>query len=292
MFSYRGTCIGIHFRDTLHGKSDIFQISGKADYRCGFVRSKDYRNNADRYYYFEVSDYSHYEEDQPGVFSFNGSYLKESKYVQTNVNINSLFADGILNIISSLMAKEKSEKLQSISSMMNPYMFSGDLYFSSDFKTFSYNVPYILAANTKKENQAVMISFNGNNESVQLDNVSFIMNKIAVDASGMLEFSNNYKDFLFSLDILNEASKNGELTISEAVEKAKTTSATLKKLEQNGNIEIREENIYRNPLSIFKDVKMEELATLNEEQSYAAKTIINSLSYFCCFILLSSCKLR
>ena len=156
-------------------------------------------------YYFEVSDYSHYEEDQPGVLSFNGSYLKESKYVQTNLNINSLFADGILNIISSLMAKEKSEKLQSISSTIKPYMFSGDLYFSSDFKTFSYNVPYILAANTKKENQAVMISFNGNNESVQLDNVSFIMNKIAVEASGMLEFSNNYKDFLFSLDLLNEA---------------------------------------------------------------------------------------
>jgi len=87
---------------------------------------------------------------------------------------------------------------------------------------------------------------------------------------------NATKRQLAVLELLENSTRNGELTLSEAVGKAKTTSATLKKLEANGNIEIKEENIYRNPLSIFKNIKIEELATLNEEQNYAAKTIINS----------------
>jgi len=64
---------------------------------------------------------------------------------------------------------------------------------------------------------------------------------------------------------------------SEAIEKAKTTSATLKKLAENGNIETKEENIYRNPLAIFDKVKREELAILNEEQNYAFKVILNAI---------------
>ena len=71
--------------------------------------------------------------------------------------------------------------------------------------------------------------------------------------------------------------KNNEYTISEAANIAKTTPATLKKLAENGNIEIFEESIFRNPLSIFKKVKREPLAQLNEEQNYAQKAIMNAI---------------
>jgi len=79
------------------------------------------------------------------------------------------------------------------------------------------------------------------------------------------------------VDIIKNYSANGELTVNEVISRAKTTNATLKKLADNLNIEIKEENIYRNPLSIFKDVPIEDLAKLNEEQKYAAKTILNSI---------------
>ncbi len=79
------------------------------------------------------------------------------------------------------------------------------------------------------------------------------------------------------LNILMKETPSGELTLADAANIAKTTSATLKKLHANGNIEIKEENIFRNPLSIFEDVKVEELAKLNDEQNYACKTILSGI---------------
>ena len=80
------------------------------------------------------------------------------------------------------------------------------------------------------------------------------------------------------LNILKNQSSHGELTLAQAIKNAKTTSATLHKLHENGNIEIREENLFRNPLEIYKDVKIEDLAKLNDEQNYAKKVILNSIA--------------
>ena len=67
-------------------------------------------------------------------------------------------------------------------------------------------------------------------------------------------------------------------SLQEIIAKAKTTITTLKKLQIKGNIEIEEKEISRNPLSIFKDIKRENLAQLNEEQNFAFKTILNAIN--------------
>ena len=72
--------------------------------------------------------------------------------------------------------------------------------------------------------------------------------------------------------------KNDKYTMADAINNIKTTPATIKKLLQNGNIEIIEENIFRNPLSIFSNVKKEPLAKLNEEQNFALKAIMKSVN--------------
>ena len=67
-------------------------------------------------------------------------------------------------------------------------------------------------------------------------------------------------------EILELLQKLGEISLTEFEKKAKTTRATMKKLEAIGCIKITEEQIYRNPLNIFKENKIEPLSPLSKEQ--------------------------
>ena len=162
------------------------------------------KNSSTYDFTFEVSDYSHLEEDEPGVIKLNGSFLEKSKYVQANASINSTFVDSIAEFVFEFMNESEVENFKNIIPSLNPYMISGDIYFSTDFNSFSYNVPYLVAANTKEENQVVMLSVNGNDESLQIDNFSLIFNKIAFECAATLETPNK-KDLLFTLDLKSGA---------------------------------------------------------------------------------------
>ena len=74
-------------------------------------------------------------------------------------------------------------------------------------------------------------------------------------------------------EILNLLKEKGKSSLIEFEELAKTTRATMKKLADAGFIKIEEEYIYRNPLSIFKDVKKEPLFELQGEQIEAYEGI-------------------
>lgn len=90
-------------------------------------------------------------------------------------------------------------------------------------------------------------------------------------------YSNHNNATKRQIEILDKLKTIVPIPLSEATEQCATTRATLKKLEENGNIKIQEENIFRNPLAIFNKTQREELATLNEEQAYAYKAILNSI---------------
>ncbi len=65
----------------------------------------------------------------------------------------------------------------------------------------------------------------------------------------------------------------GKSSLIEFEERAKTTRTTMKKLAEAGFVKIEEEYIYRNPLSIFKDIEIEPLSELQGEQITAYEGI-------------------
>lgn len=69
------------------------------------------------------------------------------------------------------------------------------------------------------------------------------------------------------LQILELLEKYKRVNLSEFEKVAKTTRATMKKLESIGCVRIFEDELYRNPLSIFSDVQKEDLYPLSEEQN-------------------------
>ena len=78
-------------------------------------------------------------------------------------------------------------------------------------------------------------------------------------------------------EILELLKTRGKSSLIEFENIAKTTRATMKKLADGGFVKIEEEYIYRNPLSIFKDVQKEPLFELQGEQIEAYEGIRGKL---------------
>lgn len=74
-------------------------------------------------------------------------------------------------------------------------------------------------------------------------------------------------------EILELLKQNGKMNLTEFEKLAKTTRATMEKLEKLGCVKISDEEIYRNPLEIFKDCKKEDLYDLSKEQESVYQSI-------------------
>lgn len=70
---------------------------------------------------------------------------------------------------------------------------------------------------------------------------------------------------------------DGEYKFSEFLKEAKTTSKTVKKLAETGNVEIFDKEIYRNPLKVFENQTKDDFLTLNRHQKDALAEIVNSM---------------
>ncbi len=78
-------------------------------------------------------------------------------------------------------------------------------------------------------------------------------------------------------EILELLKKSGKSPLIEFEEQAKTTRATMKKLESLGYVKFNLEYVYRNPLTIFKDVPVEPLYELSNEQEEVYQGIKSKL---------------
>ena len=150
---------------------------------------------------FELSDYSHLEEIEPGMLKLDGSYLNASHYFQTNVTLSSLYVDSLAALAAQFLDEENAQKIDSVQKTIEPFVLSGDVYASTDLKTFSYNIPYVLLANTKADNQALMFALNGTDSSIQLNQLSLIVGKFAMEASASLDSAPDSSDKFFTADI-------------------------------------------------------------------------------------------
>ena len=143
----------------------------------------------------EVSDYSMNDADEPSILSFNGSYLIDSKYIQISSLLNRVYVQSAMGFAREFMPEKDREKLDKPIEFTRPYMFTGELYFSTNFDSISYYVPYLVMANTQKENQLLLVSVNGNNQTVQLDRFDLIYGKMGMNVTGGLEIESDSMNF-------------------------------------------------------------------------------------------------
>ena len=154
----------------------------------------------------EINDYSHIDDNfTQGTLRFDGSYLTDSKYVQTSVSLNTIYLDSVLEITKQVIPENKGTSLEQIIKSVAGFVFSGDAYFSTDFKSVSYNLPYLVLANTQKENQVLLFAMNGNEQSIQVNNFYLVYDTFAIDATASLDSMPDSPDKFYTIDILSSS---------------------------------------------------------------------------------------
>ena len=156
----------------------------------------------------EVNDYSHIGESDSysqGTVKLDGSYLSESKYIQTSVSLNTIYLDTVLGIVQQVLNQKEANTLEQTMGAVSGFVFTGDAYFSTDLKSISYNIPYLVLANSKKDNQVLLLALNGNEQSIQLNNFYLIYNAFALNATASLDSMPDSSDKFFTVDILSSS---------------------------------------------------------------------------------------
>lgn len=150
----------------------------------------------------EVYDYSRVEQGSPGLIKFDGSYLLSSNYIQTNASLNSIYLDSILDFVLQALDKKVADSLEGVKAGIKNFIFSADAYFSTDFQSLSYSIPYVVIANTSKDNQVLMLTANGNEQSIQLNQLSLVYGKYALEAGATLDIDPSTSDMFYTVDLL------------------------------------------------------------------------------------------
>ena len=154
----------------------------------------------------ELNDYSHIDDNfTQGTLRFDGSYLTDSKYIQSSVSLNTIYLDTVLGIANEVMPEKGSNSIKKLLNNVAGFVFSGDAYLSTDFKSVSYNLPYLVLANTQKENQVLMLAINGNEQSIQVNNFYLVYNSFAIDATASLDSMPDSSDKFYTIDILSSS---------------------------------------------------------------------------------------
>ncbi|MBR1640412.1 MAG: translocation/assembly module TamB domain-containing protein [Treponema sp.] len=149
----------------------------------------------------DVYDYSHSDESIPGLIHLDGSYLTKSNYVQSNLSLNSIYLDSLALFAAQVMDEKNSATVQNFSDKLSPYVLTGDAYISTDLKSISYNVPYVMLANTRKDNQALLFALNGTEENIQLNQFSLVLGSYAMEATASLDKNPDTSDVFFDINM-------------------------------------------------------------------------------------------
>lgn len=139
---------------------------------------------------FEASDFSHLEYDQPAIVAVNGSILLGKKpFLQASAEVSNLFIDSALKKGAFFLKDKIARKLSSAAQKVSPYIASVDVFVSSDFKSFSFNIPYAIAANTQKDRQMLIFSADGNEDTFNITDFDLVFGGASVQLSTQANLS-------------------------------------------------------------------------------------------------------
>ena len=144
---------------------------------------------------FEVSDYSHYESDTPGIIKLNGSYIQGIKYVQANLSASSIYLDSLAQTAAFVAGSSSSF------SFLKNYLFNGEMFFSTNFNSLSFSVPYAFVADTKKNDRFLYLSLDGNDSSIQVSRLDYISGSNFSSFSALYEKSPDNDGAFISADL-------------------------------------------------------------------------------------------
>lgn len=150
----------------------------------------------------DVYDYTHLFADEPGKISIGGSFLlEEKKYLQTQIEVSGFAIDAFMSTAVFFVDNELGSSLASLKQTLLPFVMTTEIYFSSDLSELVYNVPYMIVANTAKDREFALVSFNGNESAINVSNFDILFAGQNITANLNADFSSGYRDIIFSSNV-------------------------------------------------------------------------------------------
>lgn len=128
---------------------------------------------------------SHVQTDGGAKFGARGTFSSENKKTRVNANVtlSSLFLDTAASYAAFFMSQSAAQGIESKLEKLSPYKADAELSFSTDLKGASFSVPKISLVNTLREDQYVLVSFEGNESSVKNMTVDAQYGSVFVEAA-------------------------------------------------------------------------------------------------------------
>ncbi len=134
---------------------------------------------------FEVSDYSH--DGDPGVVSLFGSYSPLTKASQASLSFSAIYIDSMVKTAAFFAEENMQPLLLAGADAVQSYVFSCDTFASGVGKEFSFSVPYAILANTKRDDQMLILEADGNQQTFQLSRLEFVFGGQKLLMDGIIE---------------------------------------------------------------------------------------------------------
>ena len=150
-------------------------------------------------YQFSVYDYMHQNNGSLGKISSDGSVLLEGKpYLQSSFSFDNLYLEAILNSAAFFLDEKQNSALASAKGIVSSLIMSSEIYVSSDFKALAYNIPFVVIANTKKDNSMMFASLAGNEQNTQISRFDLLFAGQEFSLNLFTDYSEGLKNMFFN----------------------------------------------------------------------------------------------
>ena len=147
------------------------------------------------------NDYSHEDAEQPGEISVEGTLsAARNMSVEMEVDVNRMYLDTIARAIGAVAGGDLAAQIDSIAPKLAPFISSGEIYLSTDMKDFTFNCPYIIAANTMVDRQMLLLSLDGSNKSVSVSQLEVVYGKQSFRATANADLFLEENQIIFGTD--------------------------------------------------------------------------------------------
>ncbi|WP_428769058.1 translocation/assembly module TamB domain-containing protein [Treponema sp. HNW] len=151
---------------------------------------------------FEAFDYSKADIAGPGAIRLNGSFSAgKQNYVQAQLSAENVFSDSVASAAAWFLPEKQAGPLLSFVPALRPYIFSFDLFFSTDFKTFTYNTPYAVIANTQKDNELLLFSLDGTESVFRIGQFDMLSGGQSVQLEANADIASPKEEIFFSASL-------------------------------------------------------------------------------------------
>ncbi|MGI5172547.1 translocation/assembly module TamB domain-containing protein [Treponema sp. OMZ 840] len=151
---------------------------------------------------FEAYDYSRSDTAGPGTVRLNGSFtLGAQKEMQLQFSTENMFLDSAAAFASWFLPEHVGSGFSRLRPFLSPYICSSDLFLSTDFKGFTYNSPYAVIANTKKDNEVLLFAIDGTESVFQLSRFDMISSGQSVQMQANADIAPQNREMFFSVSL-------------------------------------------------------------------------------------------